>query len=142
MKCVQMASSIAPKEWKSKIEVRASGKEITKECVAVFDTGAYISAISKNLFDSIQAETKYHADNHTPTGREVVSVCDIDIAFYDGGIINNTEATISTHDMDCDILIGMNVITKGDFHSFRDSDGLYKCTFKVYDTLVNSFKNN
>ena len=133
MKCVQMASSIAPKEWKSKIEVRASGKEITKECVAVFDTGAYISAISKNLFDSIQAETKYHADNHTPTGREVVSVCDIDIVFYDGGIINNTEATISTHDMDCDILIGMNVITKGDFHSFRDFDGLYKCTFRVYE---------
>lgn len=134
MKCVQMTSSVTPKEWKSKIKVRASGKEITKECAAVFDTGAYISAISKSLFDSIQAETKYHADNHTPTGREIVSVCDIDIAFYDGGIINNTEATISTHNMDCDILIGMNVITKGDFHSFRDSDGLYRCTFRVYET--------
>lgn len=133
MKQVEIISSTAPNEWKSKVKVRAYGKEITKECIAVFDTGAYISAISKNVFDSIQAEIMSYAENHTPIGKEIVGISNVDIELCEGCILKNNDVTVATHDMDCDILIGMNTLTRGDLHLFRDSDGLYKCTFRIYE---------
>ena len=133
MKCIQMTSSVAPDEWKTTVKVKASGKEIIKECIAVFDTGAYWSAISKDVFDSIKAEIQSYAMNYTPAGKAEVVISRVDIEFYENCTLNANDVTVTTHDMDCDILIGMNVITKGDFHCFHDSDGLYKCTFRVYE---------
>lgn len=134
MKCVQITSSSEPKEWTTKVKVIASGKQISKECLAVFDTGAHNTSISKSVFESIKAEVKEEVMNCTPTGREKTYTSMIDIELCEGCVIRNVEAILSSHNMGCDILIGMNVITKGDFHSFRDSDGLYTCTFRVYES--------
>ena len=134
MKCVQITTSIEPKEWSTKIKARASGKAITKECVAVLDTGANNTIITRNLFETLKADKTGQIMNCTPIGEEKTITSSIDINFYDDCVLKNVEVLISEHNMDCDILIGMNVITKGDFHSFRDSDGLYRCTFRVYES--------
>lgn len=134
MKCVQMTSSVAPKEWVTTVKARASGNEITKECVAVLDTGANSTIITRDLFETLKADETGQVMNCTPTGEEKTITSNIDINFYDDCVLKNVQVLISEHNMDCDILIGMNVITKGDFHCFRDSDGLYRCTFRVYET--------
>lgn len=132
MKCVQITSKEQPKEWITKVKIRASRKTVEKECLAVFDTGAHDTLITKELFDNIKADITGQAINCTPAGQEIVCTTAIDITFGNS-ILKDIETIIVAHNMDCDILLGMNVITLGDFHSFRDFDGLYKCTFSLND---------
>lgn len=132
MNCVQITNPMRPLDWKTKVKINATDKNNKIDCVAVFDTGAQCSSISRKLFESINADVIEKTVNHGTTGDEITEVCRIDIELYHGCTIKDCYVTILSNDIGCDVLIGMNVITLGDFHSFRDSDGLYKCTFSLY----------
>lgn len=97
MKCVHITSSVAPKEWTTKVKVIASGKQILKECLAVFDTGAHNTIITRKLFEILKADTTGQVMNCTPTGKEKTITSNIDINFYDDCVLKNIEVLISEH---------------------------------------------
>ena len=133
MNCVQITSEKEPKEWKTKLGFRADKSKQWVYADVVFDTGAVMSSISKELFDVLQAETAERLYMKGTTGEEWADSCYLNIFLYDDCVIRKCHFSISNHDMGSSVLLGMDIISMGDFHSFRDSDGLYKCTFKVYE---------
>ena len=127
-----MTSRKRPTEWETVATINATGKDVKIVCNSVFDTGAQKTIISNDARLAIKAEKAGQIKNKMPDGEEITNTCFIDIEFENGVKLQNIEAIITKHDIKCAIAFGMNVITLGDFHSFRDSDGLYKCTFSLY----------
>ena len=82
---------------------------------AVWDTGATTTAISKKLVENLKlmpvSQTTVHGINHS----SVVNVHIIDILLPNHVGIAEIKVTEAKNLGDCDVLIGMDIITLGDF---------------------------
>lgn len=81
MNCVQITSEKEPKEWKTKLGFRADKSKQWVYADVVFDTGAVMSSISKELFDVLQAETAERLYMKGTTGEEWADSCYLNIFF-------------------------------------------------------------
>lgn len=82
--------------------------------IALWDTGATCTAISKRVVEQLNLKPFDKAENDTAAGKQIVDVHYIDIILPNRVIIPNlrvTECILS----DFDVLIGMDIISMGDF---------------------------
>lgn len=129
MKCVQIISKEKPIDWRIDLKVKAVHKNNWTPAGMVFDTGAEVSSITEELRAFLGAKIVDKQYMKGTNGGDWNTVCYLDIELYDGCIISNQRFTVTSHDMGCHVLLGMDIIADGDFHTFKDKDGLYKCTF-------------
>ena len=99
--------------------------------IAVWDTGATITGISENIVDKYHLLPLSTSSTSTPGGEIESPVYVIDLVLP-GKIMNTTVLARGLHLTDCDLLIGMDIISLGDF-SISNRDGKTKFTFQVYD---------
>ena len=131
--CVQIINKEKPFDFRADLKISAAGKNNWIPAGTIFDTGAEVSSISEELRAYLGAriiDTQYMKGTN---GADWNNVCYLDLELYEDCILRNRRFTSTTHDIGCHVIIGMDIISLGDFHSFRDSDGFYKCTFRVYE---------
>lgn len=100
-----------------------------KEYTALWDTGAEISAISKNVVDALGLVPfapclSFHAGGSKPTSLYKVNI------MLPNGVGFHTMTVMEAVLKDCDVLIGMDIITRGDF-AITHSDGNTTFSFQI-----------
>lgn len=94
--------------------LNSNGKTIPVD--AQWDTGATISCISEDVVDSLELKAITYRKIVTPSGSDIVRAFVVDVALTDDIIMNNVlvcESKIGLQKID--LLIGMNILSKGDF---------------------------
>lgn len=102
------------KRLKSKVKILSKGKIL--ETVALWDTGASGSCISKEVADTLGLVKTGRRGIVTPSGRAKVNTYMIDIVLPNNLVINNVvvmDSAIGTQEIG--MLIGMDIIEMGDF---------------------------
>lgn len=95
--------------------------------VALWDTGATVSAISSNVVSKLGLFPVDKAENYTAAGLQIVDLYYIDIALPNKVIVSNLRVTECILP-DFDVLIGMDIITAGDF-AIANAKGMTRFSF-------------
>lgn len=108
-----------------------------RECVAqsLWDTGATNSCISINVVRNLALHSIGQINVQTPTGEETVDLYLVNITLPNDIVIENTSVCGSKiADQGIDLLIGMDIISRGDFVvTNRDGKTLFSfCTPSVH----------
>ena len=106
------------------INIHASGTPQASSVKAIWDTGASGSAITNKVVKQLGLIPTGMAQVHTANGVATQNTFTIDVGLPNGVIIQGIIATeIDALSIGCDALIGMDVITLGDFSITN-----HKCT--------------
>ncbi len=96
---------------------------------AIWDTGATRSAISPKIVQELDLKIVSKGTAHTAAGTIIVDMYAINVVLPCN--IGITSVLVSCNDLgDTDMLIGMDIITKGDF-AITNVDGKTVCSFRV-----------
>lgn len=103
--------------------------EQLKDFVALWDTGAEISAISANVVSALglipfSSALSFHAGGSKPTNLYKVNI------MLPNGVGFHTLTVMEAVLKDCDVLVGMDIITRGDF-AITHSDGNTTFSFRI-----------
>lgn len=103
--------------------------EASTEFTALWDTGAEISGISRNVINALGLVPfapcmSYHAGGCKPTNLYKVNI------MLPNGVGFHTMTVMEAVLKDCDVLIGMDIITQGDF-AITHSDGNTTFSFQI-----------
>lgn len=90
-------------------------KPYREEFVAVWDTGAHGTSITPEVARKLNLPQVSELMIQGVTGQCVCSVYLVSLFLPNGVIIPEIEVTECPGDIGCDVLIGMDVITQGDF---------------------------
>ena len=82
---------------------------------ALWDTGATNSVITQHIVDSCDLKPIRMVETHTAAGIYSVPVFPVSIVLPNNVCFNNINATLGQLSNDLDVLIGMDIICKGDF---------------------------
>jgi hypothetical protein len=115
----------------SKVNVFASGLSEHATINAIWDTGASGSAISKNVAQHLGLIPTGMAQVNTAAGSVIQRTYTIDIGLPNNVLIQSITATeIDALTGGCDALIGMDIITLGDF-SITNHKGNTCMSFRI-----------
>lgn len=108
---------------------------------ALWDTGATHSAISERLAAQMQLPTEDFVDVYTAVGILQVPVYSLRVVFPNQLVFDEIEAVefTGTETEDCDLIIGMDIITQGDF-SITNMDGRTVFSFRVPSLHIVDFE--
>ena len=113
----------------SKIEIRANHRSIKVN--AVWDTGATGSCISKNVAQVLGLIPVGFAESNTANGKTLSNEYIVDIAFpEDSLILENMRVRDFSGGPHIDMLIGMDIIIRGDF-SITNANNKTFMSFRV-----------
>lgn len=99
----------------SDAEIIYNGKKINTDRV-LWDTGATQSCISKKVANELGLTSENTKNVTTAVGKRDVKIYNVDIKLPSGYIISNTDVLESDiEEQSIDLLIGMDIICKGDF---------------------------
>lgn len=103
----------------------------TINAMALWDTGATNSCVSHSVVSSLNLSSIGKVLRHTPSGEDLVDTYCVDITLphgitFSGVIVSDSEIG----DQGIDILIGMDIITQGDF-SLSNHNGKTVFTFRT-----------
>ena len=111
-----------------------------KKYQALWDTGASASSISERVVEELELIPVSIADNYTAAGIVQVKMYYINMLLPNGILL--PEMFVSCCQLeDIDVLIGMDVICKGDF-ALTNSDGKTTFSFQVPSSKKIDFNNN
>jgi len=103
----------------------------TKEYTAVWDTGASSSAITRRVVDELELSVISRGTTHTAADSKETTIHDIHLWLPDHVIITHCAAIcVDLNLPDVDLLIGMDVISQGDF-SISNYQGNTVMSFRV-----------
>lgn len=103
---------------------------LAPKLLAVWDTGATSSAISRQLAQRLQLDEIGQMRVHGATGCEVCTRFLVSLHLPNRVVIRELEISDCGGDIGCDILLGMDVITLGDF-AICNYKGHTTFTFRV-----------
>ncbi len=103
-----------------------------KNCTALWDTGATSCVLSKQVIQDLKLQTVGMTKNVTAGGVIDANRYLVNLTMPDGVIIPSVRATEADL-RDFDILIGMDIITRGDF-AVTQKDGKTKFSFQMPST--------
>lgn len=111
--------------------------EPAKQYVALWDTGATLSAISKKVVDDLglvpfKPGMVYHAGGNQPTNLYKINI------LLPSGLGFHTRTVMEAVLKDCDMLIGMDIISQGDF-ALTNRDGRTVFSFQIPSTHLYDF---
>lgn len=86
---------------------------------AIWDTGATHSLISKKIIDELGLKAIEIGNQHTAGGVSETSFHNIDIALPTGIVFPALEVSLNGDIFDFDVIIGMDIISQGDFAVFH-----------------------
>lgn len=105
------------------------GTFISTRIRALWDTGCFQSVVSKRVADFLRLKSHETQRLRSPFGGSAVcDVAKVRICIVLGGIRIPIDAAINPNpnsDPDCDITLGLDFITKGDFAISHDGEVLY-----------------
>lgn len=107
--------------------------------LAMWDTGANCTCISQKIVRELNLKSIGREDIHTPSGVDIQSKYLVDLFLPNN--VRITNLTVFDSDIDnqgIDILIGMDVITKGDF-AISNYDGKTVFTFRIPSVAVTDY---
>lgn len=107
--------------------------------LAMWDTGANCTCISQKIVRELNLKSIGREDIHTPSGVDIQSKYLVDLFLPNN--VRITNLTVFDSDIDnqgIDILIGMDVITKGDF-AISNYDGKTVFTFRIPSIAVTDY---
>lgn len=107
--------------------------------LAMWDTGANCTCISQKIVRELNLKSIGREDIHTPSGVDIQSKYLVDLFLPNN--VRITNLTVFDSDIDnqgIDILIGMDVITKGDF-AVSNYDGKTVFTFRIPSVAVTDY---
>lgn len=107
----------------------SSQTKYKREWKAMWDTGASRSVISSNVVRALHLKPVTKMTAHTPSSSAVTFGYYIDLYLPNNLKIDNL-LVMEADPYGCDMLIGMDVITKGDL-MVNNSDGKTSFTFRV-----------
>lgn len=105
-------------------------KPVSKDLLAVWDTGAMATAISRKLAMDLQLEKIGERLSYGATGCEVCNRFLVSLYIPGDIVIPELEVGDCGGDIGCDVLIGMDVISQGDF-AVNNYLGHTSFTFRV-----------
>src|SRR5574344_1414826 len=82
---------------------------------AIWDTGATNSVITQRYIDKLGLKPTGATRTYTAGGEKICNLYLVDIGLPNRIVINNLAVTGNNELLSCDMLIGMDVIGKGDF---------------------------
>ena len=87
------------------------------EVTGIWDTGAFISCISQRVVDQLQLNEIKEIKYHTPDGIKKSSTYNVSVILPNNEMIENLIVIKKDFnpERDADMLIGMDIITMGDF---------------------------
>ena len=113
------------------VAIHVAGTPKSVKIKAIWDTGASGSAITTNVVKNLLLFPTGMAQVHTANGMVTQNTYTIDIGLPNQVLIQNIIATeVSALSSGCDALIGMDVITLGDF-SITNHNGTTCMSFRV-----------
>jgi len=111
------------------------------EADAIWDTGAELSLISPEIVTNLRLIPSGKATISTPTDKKVpTNVYVVNIHLPNNAIVNKVKVIGGTLS-DCDILIGMDIITLGDF-AVTNFNGQTTFTFRIPSLEEIDFSKN
>lgn len=111
-------------------------------CKALWDTGATTSAISSRLVSKLGLVPSSKAFIHSPAGPLTVNVFSVDVLLSAGGEVISSLPVVSVNlDESVDFLIGMDIITLGDF-AITNMDQKTTFSFRIPSTETIDFMNS
>jgi len=105
-------------------------KPYPKDLIAVWDTGATGTTITTDVAKSFLLESMGPAVLRGVTGCAPCNRYLVSIHLPNGVVIPELEVTDCDYDIGCDVLIGMDIITLGDF-AVSNFDGRTTFTFRM-----------
>lgn len=100
----------------------------TRDCTAIWDTGAMGTVITQAVVDDLGLKPTGLMQVHTANGTRMCEVCMVSLLLPNGV---NIDASATVADVpSCDVLIGMDVITLGDF-SVTNFNGKTTMSFRI-----------
>lgn len=103
---------------------------LSANLTAVWDTGAYSSVISDKIAQQFNFMPVGAKEIHGVTGKELTSVYLVSIHLPNQAVLEEVEVMSCSCDIGCDLLIGMDVITQGDF-TINNYQGRTTFTFRM-----------
>lgn len=101
------------------------------KCITLWDTGATCSAISMDVVSKLNLVPFGQQEIHTPSGTKTVNSYLVDIVLPNNLKISDWHVIDSEiGDQGLDLLVGMDIISKGDF-SVSNYDGKTTFTFRT-----------
>lgn len=88
----------------------------TKTFTAAFDTGASNCVVSNRVFDVLKLRQRDQAYLDGVSGSVIVILSTIDLELQNNLIFNNLTVSVSALPVGVDMLLGMDIITRGNFH--------------------------
>lgn len=111
-------------------KISYNGKTI--DCITLWDTGATCSAISKDVVDKLDLVSLGKQKIKTPSGPKIVNTYMVNITLPNDLEMNDWYVIDSEiGDQKLDLLVGMDVISKGDF-SVSNYNGKTTFTFRTH----------
>ena len=99
---------------KNDVIVVCNGQQVTAK--ALWDTGATGTVISENIVRKLNLIATGKNSMKTPSGEDIVNTYLVDIVLPNQVVVNNVIVCDSKiGDQGIDVLVGMNIITLGDF---------------------------
>jgi hypothetical protein len=115
----------------TQVNIHGSGNAHHGQVQAIWDTGATGSAITKKIAQGLGLVPTGMSRVHTANGVAIQSTYTIDIGLPNGVLIQKIIATeVPALSSGCDALIGMDIITLGDF-SITNHKGITCLSFRV-----------
>jgi hypothetical protein len=115
--------TIAVDDWKAK---EANAKEYT----AIWDTGATSSAITQRVVNELELSVISRGITNTAAGAKETTMHDVHLWLPNNVVVNHCLAScVDLELLGVDILIGMDVITQGDF-SISNYEGKTVMSFR------------
>lgn len=103
---------------------------ITQDLVAIWDTGATGSAITQSVVDELQIQPVTMTTVHGVHGQKTSYVYLVDLILPSNVGVRGLHVTLAQLVPDVEVLIGMDVITQGDF-AITNRGGRTTMSFKV-----------
>lgn len=104
-------------------------KKETKEWISLWDTGATSTVITKAVVECLDLKPVSFADAYTPQGKYTAPCYYIDLKLPNGLTVPKL-LVMEGKPFGCDILIGMDIISKGDF-AVSNYNGVTSFSFRV-----------
>lgn len=83
---------------------------------AIFDTGATSSVISQKVFDELSLDKLGDKNIASANGLSIVPLAVVNIELINGDIFKYIKTPVSNLPQGIDALLGMDIITRGNFH--------------------------
>ena len=108
--------------------------------IGLWDTGATSSVITQKIVDELNLKEVHYGQVYTVSGVDIVPFFYVDISLPNGVIIPKLLAPLG-RPSECDLLIGMDIIGRGDF-AVSNYDGKTTFTYRYPSIMEFDFVTN